>query len=452
MPALVNVIQFPHVVAPVQPVGHFIRLGESGYNKLANLHAAGRFPATRVVVDASRLAHQKELVSALRAKDAEIVLDTKVAELSALEKFDGYARHTPWSALGEGKPLGPHHFDPKSPSDIFGHIARFAVQYQVNAVLAPTHFVGDPSFKEWFAIDRASCLALRRALDREGGSAIAIDYLLVAPHTLLNDDSARSEFLSGLDGLPFDNLWIRASGFGNDARPLTTTRFLAAMLGLHNLGKPIVADYLGGLVGHAALAFGAISGICHGIGEKERFNAQSWHKPVKKSEDVKFGRVSRIFIAGLDRSATIPELELMANARGGRKLVACCDRACCPHGMSDMIADPRQHAAYQSFSMIENLSSVPDLNRAQHFLNGRMAEVDRQARQAKDLKFSSEEAAERKVDAAKLTKRLSDHSKQVEKLRLSLEGMHETRADGAPRARPITKRAERGGQGKAGSK
>ncbi|MGO8845593.1 MAG: hypothetical protein ACLQFI_09715 [Methylocella sp.] len=447
-----NVIQFPHPIAPVQPVAHFIRLGETGYHKLANLHAAGRFPATRIVVDASRLKHQKEFVSSLRAKGAEIVLDTKVAELSALEKFDGYARHAPWSALGEDKPLNPGHFDPKSSQDIFGQIARFAVEYQVDAVLAPTHFVGDPNFKEWFKVDQTSCRALRRALDREGGSAIAVDYLLITPHSMLNDDAVRSEFLSGLDGLPYDNLWVRSSGFGNDAGPLATKRFVTAMSGLHNLGKPIVADYLGGLVGHAALAFGAVSGLCHGVGEKERFDARSWHNPAKKNDGDKFGRAPRVFIAGLDRSATIPELEIMANARGGRKLVTCCDRACCPHGMRDTIADPRQHAAYQSFSMMADLASRPDLNREQHFLNGRMADVDRQARLAKDLKFSAEEAVERKVDIGKLTKRLVDHSKQVGKMRLSLEDLHEIRADGVPRARPIAARIVRNGQGKAGSK
>jgi len=318
-------------------------------------------------------------------------------------------------------------------------------------VLAPTHFVGDPNFKQWFKADQ-TCRELRRALDREGNSAIAIDYLLITPHTMLNDDAVRSEFLSGLDGLPYDNLWVRASGFGNDAGPLATKRFITAMSGLHNLGKPIVADYLGGLVGHAALAFGAVSGLCHGVGEKERFDARSWHNPAKKNDDDKFGRATRVFIAGLDRSATIPELEIMANARGGRKLVTCCDRACCPHGMRDTIADPRQHAAYQSFSMMADLASVPDLNREQPFLNGRMTEVDRQARLAKDLKFSAEEAVEWKVDIGKLTKRLVDHSKQVGKMRLSLEDLYETRANGAPRARPVVRRIVENGQGKAGSK
>lgn len=432
---MANVIPFPHPMSPIQPVAHFIRLGESGYQKLASLHAAGRFPAKRVVVDASRLKHQKELIGALRAGGAEIVLDTKAAELSAREKIGGHARHTPWAAIGAGQPLDAGHFDPKAAHDIFGQIARFVVEHGVDAVLAPTHFLGDRDFSGWFEVDRASCLALRRALDREGGRQIAIDYALIVPHVVLNDDALRSGFLSGLDDLPYENLWVRASGFGNDAAPLTTKRFIAAMSSLHNLGKPIIADYLGGLVGQASLAFGAVSGIAHGIGERERFDARGWHELPKKNEDGKGGgRTVRVLIPGLDRSATRDELELMAKARGGHKLVACGNRACCPHGLKDMIGDPRQHSAYQAFEAVAQLAAVPDLNREQHFLSGPMSEVDRLARQVKDLKFSAEEAKERKVDADKLTKRLVEHSRQMEKMRLGLEDLHDSRADGAPRA------------------
>lgn len=142
----------------------------------------------------------------------------------------------------------------------------------------------------------------------------------------------------------------------------------------------------------------------------------------------------------------------MANARGGRKLVTCCDRACCPHGMMDTIADPRQHAAYQSFSMLADLASVPDLKREQHFLTGRMAEVERHAGLAKDLKLSAQQGAELKVDIDKLTKRLSDYSKQVGKMRQSLENLHEARAYCAPRARPVAARGTKIGQGNVVSK
>ena len=104
------VIPFPHSTAPIGPVGHFIRLGESGYQKLASLHAAGRLPATRVVADASKIRHQKELLEAFRAAGTEIVLDTKVAELGSQEKFAGYAHGAPWASLVEGQPLGPDVF------------------------------------------------------------------------------------------------------------------------------------------------------------------------------------------------------------------------------------------------------------------------------------------------------------------------------------------------------
>jgi hypothetical protein len=437
---MANVVQFPHATPPVQPVALFLRLGETGYQKLANLEATGRLPVTRVVADASRVRHQKELLGAFRAKGAEIVLDTKVAELSAVEKHTGFAHFAPWAAIGEGKPLSPERFTANDPAHIYGQIARFAVEYGVDAVLAATHYVGDPLFGDWFDVDRKGCWALRRALDKEGGGGIAIDYPLIVPHVMLNDDAARSGFLGGLADLPFDNLWVRASGFGNDAAPLTTRRFIGAMGALHNLGKPIVADYLGGLVGQAALAFGAISGIAHGVGERERFDARSWHRPAKKNPDGKGGRAVRILIPGLDRSATIPELELMASARGGRRLVCCNDRACCPHGLQDMKKDPRQHAAYQSIAAIRDLAAVPDLSRESHFLNGRMAEVDRQARLIKELKFSAEEAKTIKVDSIALTKRLVEHSKQVEKMRLSLEDLHETRGEGAPRGRAVETR------------
>jgi len=44
------------------------------------------------------------LVDALKASGAEIVLDTKVAELAAPLKCGGYARGAPWA---DGELLGP---------------------------------------------------------------------------------------------------------------------------------------------------------------------------------------------------------------------------------------------------------------------------------------------------------------------------------------------------------
>lgn len=437
---MVNVIQFPHATSPVQPIAHFIRLGESGYHKLEALHAVGRLPASRAVVDASRALNQKELMAALRADGAELVLDPKVAELSAREKFQGVAAKTPWAMVGNGAPLAPSHFRADAVGDIFGRIARFAVAQGFHTVLAPTHFLGDPDFEGWLAIDIDACFALRRALDREGGTNIAIDYPVIASHLMLAESGFRSDLMHRLADAPFDNLWIRASGFGNNASPLATKRFIASMGAFHNLGKPIVGDYLGGMVAEAALAFGAVAGISHGIGERERFDASTWHKPPKeRDEDTKFGRAVRVLIPGLDRSATKNELELLMKARGAHRLIACNNRACCPHGARDMLNEPRQHAAFQCFEMVDQLAEIPDLNREDHFLR-RIEAVERKARDVTALKLSSEDARALGVDAEGLTKRLGKHSHHLSNQRRGLEALHEARGKGAPRSRPVANR------------
>jgi hypothetical protein len=153
---------------PAQPVADFLRIGDTGHHLLADLHAEGRLPARRVVVDASRLRYQKSLVEAFRTDGSEIVLDTKAAELAALAKFGGLARGAPWAEANNGKPLGPELFSRNAPSDVIGQIARFAVDHQIQAVLAPSHFLREGSKSPWIAVDRDACLRLRAALDREG--------------------------------------------------------------------------------------------------------------------------------------------------------------------------------------------------------------------------------------------------------------------------------------------
>jgi hypothetical protein len=57
-------------------------------------------------------------------------------------------------------------------------IAKFALQYGANVVLAPTHVV-ETADDRWRSIDLSFCEVLRRELDRLGGQAIAIDYQLI---------------------------------------------------------------------------------------------------------------------------------------------------------------------------------------------------------------------------------------------------------------------------------
>ncbi len=425
-----NVIEFK---SPIKPISQFIRIGDA-HRKLGELHAAGRLPVRRAVFDASRLRRQIDLVNAFRRDSVEIVLDPEIAELAAKEKFLGQVRNAPWAASGDGKPLGPSFFHPNEKSDVIGQIARFAVQFAVDTVLTPTHFLADPSFADWFGVDVAACIALRRALDQEGGQAIAIDYPIIHSHVPLNDSNVRSDLVSRIAGLPIDNVWIRASGLGNDPKPQTTKQFITALHGLHNLGKPIVIDHLGGLMGQAALAFGGASGLAHGIAEREQFNARSWHKePKKRDENDGFGRTTYIPVPGLGRSFKSKELDLLASAKGGKRAVACQD-SCCAHGIQDTKNDPRQHATRQAFAPIDALGAVPDHNRESFFLDKPLRDAERLARIIKDLKPSQKDAERLDVDMVSLKKRTDDHHRKIGKLSDALGLMHDERGAGAPRA------------------
>jgi hypothetical protein len=292
-------------------------------------------------------------------------------------------------------------------------------------------------------VDRGSCLALRAALDNEGGQDIAIDFPLSLPNSMLSDAPSRAAIMQVMSDLPVESIWIRSSGYGADAAPLAVTRYLTAVTDLHSCDKAIVADHLGGLAGEAALSLGIVSAVSHGIGEQERFDARGWdNDPEPPEEGGRFGRATRVTIPGLFRSVTLKELDVLASARGGRRLCGCNDRACCTHGFADMVKDPRGHMARQISKSITAMEAVPDLRRATHFLNGAMADADRKGREIKALRPSSSEALKLGVDEDGLMKRLSKHSHRLEKLRASLEHIHDTRGDEASRALAVRLRPD----------
>jgi hypothetical protein len=423
----------------VSPLAHFVRIGEA-HRKLYDLHATSRLPVTRVVVDASRFRYQKEFIKTLRDEGAEIVLDTEAAELAAPAKFHGHVRNAPWAVDGASAPLGPNFFLKNAKVDILAQIAQFAVIHGVNVVLAPAHYLGDKNFSHWFEIDRNACIRLRKALDDAGGKHIAIDYPLITPHVWLNDHQTRGALVQGLADLPVDSVWIRASGFSSDVGPATLKRYIASVGAMHNLGKPIIADHVGGLVGLSVMASGVSSGTAHGIGERERFDASAWHKaPPERAEGDEFGRAVRVSLVALNKSLTVAELDLLSKAKGGRRLVSCGDSKCCAHGYDDMIADPRSHAAHQSFARHEALQSVPDLRRLDYLLSGPIAEAVRQAKQIASLKPSKAEAIRLNIDCDSLMDRLREQRKRLEKSKSALEVIRDS-AGGTVRSRPLRHR------------
>jgi len=434
-----TIIELPHQSALRTPIGHIIRTGEGSYRQLEHLYAEGRLPAGAVIVDASKARYQRDFIRSLRDNASDIILDTKAAELSEIGKFRGAAKGAPWALIEEDRPLGAADFEAGSNTDLYGKIARHAVELGVTAVMAPAHFLRHGADDPWLTVDRLAVRLLRQTLDREGGAAIAIDYPLIVPHTRLLDAAHRPQLLVAMQGMPIDNLMVRLSGFGADAGPLTIKRTLIALADLHSLGYPVVLDHVGGLVGLSAIAYGAVSGIAHGIGEHDRFDAREWHKPPKERDpETPFGRATYIPLPGFDKSFRKADLQAIAAVAGGRRLVACQDRQCCAHGLNSMLANPRAHIAQQKRRAIAALQQVPDARRVEHFLDGEMRDAERKAGDLARL-ITGED---------KLNKALAEGRKRID----SMARMYETLAErDRPALRPMRRRNAHGGASRQGS-
>jgi hypothetical protein len=396
-------------------IGHFLRIGGTGHRQIETLLGSGRMPIRSIVIDAGVANRQAELVSLLREAGHELVLDTNVAELSCIGKFDGRAKSALW-ADPEG-PLTPDHFKRGPNYDVVGKIARFAVQNEFDVVHAPTHMLGS-SMTPWLGVDRESCLALRRALDTEGGRNVAIDYPLMITFASLRDPIQRRTFIDTIKDLPVDNFWFRVSGFGADATPMGIRRYIAALCDFHRLNRPIIVDGVGGLAALAVVAFGAAAGVSHGVAEKERFDASNWDKPRSSGRG---GSERRILVPGLDRLLNMKQMASLMSTPGGRRLCSCNDRSCCAHGWDDTQKDPKGHYLHQRSRQIRAISSIPDLRRASHFLNYELADANRTARKAARLRTADESLRETLIRS----------SERIEKISTVLEELQKTIGDGS---------------------
>jgi len=366
---------------------------------------------------------QKLFIASLKESGAEIVVDTKCAELSEIGCYRGAAKGAPWALKDQVRPFTPADFRSGANADIFGQIARFAVEIGADAVHSPSHFLRSGADDVWWEVDRAALDLLRGALDREGGERIGIDYALLIPHTKLQDPDQRRRLRVGITGLPYDNLTLRLSGFGAAAGPLTMKRIFLSIRELQAAGRPIVLDHIGGLIGTGALALGYVSGIAHGIGERERFDARAWHKlPKERDPDVEGGRAAYFPVPDLDRSFLKKDIDLIASTPGGRRLVSCGDPRCCPHGLKSMRENPKAHITHQRLTSIQELANVPDQHRANHFLDTEMRSAERKARDCSRFQTGNES----------LNKRLLEGRKRIDSLARTFETLVADIHDGAP--------------------
>lgn len=409
---MTNIVYLRH--AP-DPVTVFLRVGVTGHRQLETMLMAGRLPPERLVLDASAFARQGDLVTALKGAGRELSLDTNVAELSCVGRFQGAPKTAPWAnperVITERDILG-------NEAHILSEIARFAVANGLDRVQAPAHFLERGVKDPWFRVDLEACMRLRRMLDMEGGKDIAIDYPLMVTAAALNDPTERAAIIPALAHLPIQSLWLRISRFGADATPAGASKYITAVREFRALDVPIVADGAGGMVGLAITAFGAASGLAHGVAEKERFDATTWNKPRpdKKSNG---GGGYTILLPGIDRLLKKEEAQALIGAPHARRLLSCQDRGCCPAGFEDTLKDPKGHYLRQRKFQCDALSAVQDPLKSKHFMEKTLAGAAKTARQVAKLKTGDD----------KLVAALSKNAVRLERMGDVLENLHKTEED-----------------------
>jgi hypothetical protein len=398
---------------PAPPLAAFLRVGHTGQQKLEALHAANRLTYRRAVFDAAYIQNQEDLRKLLKGSGCEIVLDLNFAEAATPGKFSSPAvSRLPWG--NPERPWEPADFGPGRNADLIKLMAEFAVKTEVNVVLAPAH-AEDEKGSSWHALDLSSCERLRSELDRAGGSQIAIDYQLITTASIMKD----AEKLA------------LATGAG-------TRHFIEAARALHDLGRPLVVDMAGGFSGLAAMAFGAVGGISHGVSQKESFDLGDWRKPPSGGGG---GTGKRVYIQDLDRYLTEAQAEVFFATRGTKSRFGCTQTACCGNGIEDMIENGHAHFITRRTSQIEEITRIPETRRAEHFLLKQLDPAVRSSRQAAKSKFS-EPGVQKLVEEAKT---------RLTRFRDALGALHDTDAGLITHSRPPSFRGGLNGPGSFGA-
>ena len=253
---------------------------------------------------------------------------------------------------------------------------------------------------------------LRNKLDMEGGRNIGLDFVLMLPYKVFVEQAHL--IVQKLHSTPCDNIILRLSGFGAHAGPLMVKSVFQSLPVMHALNKPIVLDYLGGLVGQSSIALNLVSGLSHGIAERTRFDTRDWNKTPKPrdSEDSR-GRAVRIPLPHLDRTLLRDEVDIIAKTVKGQRALGCEDKNCCAHGLKSLLEDPRAHCAFQAVGEMESINKVPNAHRAQHFHTHQVREAERKARDLEALSTGDES----------LDKRFSNERKKIDSLSRVLEAI-----------------------------
>ena len=268
--------QFPRAVrAAPEPLGWYLRPSYVDHRAIADAVASGSVGVYGVVFDPVYQERHSELRDLMVERNFDAILDPRTQELESVGGFNRRLSALPWAL---DRPHRPDDFGDVGARRVADRMAQFVREKRYSAVLAPTHYIQSAN-SPWLDVDARLTVLLRHYLDRAGAKNIPIFYSLAVSYEVFRSADERGAIIERLADLPIECLWMKVSQSGALTHA-AVRNLVKGAAEFHSLQVPLIGDMMGGLRGLSALAFGAMGGICHGVTQKEAFNASSLMRPA----------------------------------------------------------------------------------------------------------------------------------------------------------------------------
>ena len=361
-----NVIRLPRP-SDARPVsdrlGLYLRVGFGQHSELLEVMASGEHDFHGLVIEAQHARRHADLCAHALGAGMDVVLDPKTHAMALPGSFSEGLVALPWA---NKQYHTARDFEGDFGRAIAEGIAQMAVEHSFTQVLGPTHLLSGANDR-WLRLDIENMGHLRTFLDA-AGSGIELIYPVALPMGIWRDPVERAAIVAAIADAPADALWLRIENFGAGETGDKTIAYIEAARAFHELGIPVIADHAGGLSGLGLLAFGAVSGLAHGITMLEGFKAYSWRRPRIERPQTG-GPVTRVYIPRLDLHLTREEARafLRSSTRTMGRF-GCRDTHCCPGGIDGTLSNPTRHFVHQRSNEIAAMSGVPQSLRPAEYL------------------------------------------------------------------------------------
>ncbi|HUO92054.1 MAG TPA: hypothetical protein VMU22_03990 [Rhizomicrobium sp.] len=346
------------------PLGLYLRVGRDQHKDLLDVLAQGEMDFFGLVIDARYTQRHRELKTEALRRQLDVVLDPNTHAMATVGGHTAAAASLPW---GLSRPHRADDFAGAAGRERAKKIAQFVVENGFTQLLGPTHLLSS-----------ANDLWLRRDIEvmgwvhhelRQLSPTMPLIYPLAIPVQVFRDAAQRQAIIAAIADAPNDALWLRIENFGQDATGEKLAAYIEACADFRELGKPLVADYAGGLAGLGLLAFGAVGGLAHGITLFESFKPGGWRRPKPESEQA--GGVStRVYIQQLDMLLKPKDARaFLESSTRVRTQFGCRNTHCCPGGIKDQVDNPTRHYVHTRSEQISKLSATPLALRVNRYMD-----------------------------------------------------------------------------------